>query len=220
MAAVLTAITEALMDMSGGFYLPSNGDMLAHDVNFSSASADKGFFLKVLKNLLYLNSPHLAGSYRVSSRTPSRVRKLDLNPSTGSFSNLGTYLNDGATGSVALGLVELPHGQTLTSFSMFIDPGAHATDLPGTFPYWELYAKAVATGSDTLVATKTDAPASLAAYNAYHAIEKTAISHLIDCDANAYYVRFEGESGANDEIGLKVYRYVDFTVTRTTVGED
>lgn len=222
MAAVLTAITEALMDMSGGFYLPSNGDLLAHDVNFSSASADKGFFLKVLKNVLYLNSPHLGGSQRVSSRVETRIEAVTWTPvaAAGFALNADGSVTDAGSGNDILAHIRIPHGCTLNEVHVSINPVDGHAGVPGTKPTFTVTEQDITTSTFTTIATGTDASAAAGAYDAIHYVSATGLSVAISRTTKTYRIRFVGEFGANLINGLVVYGAVKLVYTRTTVGED
>jgi hypothetical protein len=95
-----------------------------------------------------------------------------------------------------------PTGQ-ITALQMQVKGSGHGA-LPATMPKVELWRQNI--DSTTLVASATDASASVGAYEALHAIQNISIAEDISATYN-YFVRFTGESGANSVVnGLNIYR--------------
>lgn len=244
MAAVLTAIAEALMDLSGGFYVPSNGDVFQHDINFDDAAAEKGFYVKVLESILYL-SKHvpadaltelqtqnltLTGNVTlgtgkhllVSSRSETRILPVSWATIAGGTFELqadGSW-KDTATGSAMIGTFRLPHGVTLNEVHFDINPDDGHGGVPATKPQALVYSQAAGGSALVTIATCTDASASAGAYDAQHYLSATGLSVAIDASTKAYSVYLVGEFGGNSAIDLVVYPYVKVVYTRTIAGED
>jgi len=158
-------------------------------------------------------------SYKVSSRAETRTTPLLWVRAAGAFTEGPLAFVDDATGGVCAAMIDLPHGQTLTGLSLFIDPIAHAA-LPAVMPSWNLKSIAIATGvASAALVSKTDATV-LGSYSSYHAIEATGAAVTIDTSANVYYITYTNESGADDEINTSLASMATYTIQRTTIGED
>jgi hypothetical protein len=100
----------------------------------------------------------------------------------------------------------LPHGCTLYNLFVRIKPVVHVS-VPTVPPGWNLIEIDRATGAPTVVASMTDAPANVAAYNAAHDLAKVSgLSAVIDRDAKRYQLEVFGESssGSFGAVGLVV----------------
>lgn len=104
-----------------------------------------------------------------------------------------------STPLIAFTVPPLPTGCTVTKVAMFINgsggAGSHGS-LPANKPSLELAKVDGTTRAKTAVATVTDAPANVAAYETLHWVETTAFSHAYDRAAE-YALVATGESGAN-----------------------
>lgn len=117
-------------------------------------------------------------------------------------------------------LNDLPHGNVLTSVSVyFTGPPTNAAE-PAQLPRLEVYKRALTTGTATQIgSTTTDTYGSSAAYKAKHLITVGSLSETIDRTANVYYGYFRSESGANAAIDARVEHVgVVATITKQPVG--
>jgi hypothetical protein len=95
-----------------------------------------------------------------------------------------------------------PNGQ-ITALQMQVKGSGHGA-LPATMPKVELWRQTI--DSTTLVASATDASASVVAYEALHAIQNLSLTENVSATYN-YFVKFTGEGGANSVVfGLNIYR--------------
>lgn len=113
--------------------------------------------------------------------------------------------------------ISLPHGATVTGFSLGIDPATVSrAGLPGVMPTVVFGRVSVAAGgAGTTISTAVDTSASVGAYEAHHLITSSVIAHLVNATAYRYYLIFNCESGANNDAGLDVYGVL-FTITPAT----
>lgn len=93
----------------------------------------------------------------------------------------------------AVAVLDLPHGQTLTALTAYINP-TDTGSLPGTMPVVTVIKMAIATGAESSVGSATDSSASAVAYSATHAVTISGLSHVIDRDAYKYVVNVAGEN--------------------------
>lgn len=107
-------------------------------------------------------------------------------------------------GEVVIPLV-LPHGQTLTSVSVRIDPpnGRGAGNDVGTPPAFALEQVDI-DNAITNLGNGADPTGGVIAsgYESAHYVTLTGLTTTIECDKYRYLVRFTGESGANSTTGL------------------
>lgn len=100
----------------------------------------------------------------------------------------------------------IPHGCVLFNLFVRIKPATHLS-LPSILPGWNLIEIDHSTGAPTVIASVTDSPANVAAYNAAHDMAKiTGLSATGD-KANKHYrleVFGETSSGSSGAVGLVV----------------
>jgi hypothetical protein len=113
-------------------------------------------------------------------------------------------------------VVGIPDGATITGASVLIDPAAAHADLPATKPQILLaYQDVTGTAGFQTIASQTDAPANVGAYEAAHTLSITGQSFAYDAAIHKVVVRVRGEFGANAEDELKVRPpRVSFTITK------
>jgi len=99
--------------------------------------------------------------------------------------------------------LDVPNGAIVTGYSAYIDPAAHGA-LPAGMPAAALVAVDVTTGATTTLAQVIDSSATVAAFDALHAISATSLSVPMLRSSKRYFIRLESESGANAQI-LCVY---------------
>lgn len=107
--------------------------------------------------------------------------------------------------AVAVFNLDLPHGAVIDHASVVVDPVGGHGDLPQYPPKWDLLVAPSSGATPTIIASGTDAPANVAAYEAEHAITAPSFTHAIDRD-NGYALKFYGEKGTNSIAGLKIRR--------------
>jgi hypothetical protein len=142
-------------------------------------------------------------------------------PTSGTWSAaLGTgFYTTAATGlstlAIPLDAEALPHGCTLSSVTLAIDPAAHASIVGLTLPGIFLFETDAAGVSTAIVGTGgLDTSADAAAYSLPHTISITGLATVID-RAKSYVLRFSSEvGGANEAANLNVY---GASVTRTAL---
>ncbi len=126
-----------------------------------------------------------------------------------------------AGGPFILYPLDLPHGQTLTSVTVYYTgPGGHAA-FPGGAPTLPTAVVEYidTTGGGATVASQVDTSATVAVYEAIHPIVVNCGGHAIVRSSRRYYVKISAEAGANGINGGIIY-LLTRTVTRTTIGED
>jgi hypothetical protein len=104
--------------------------------------------------------------------------------------------------------VNLPHKCELKTVSCYISGDAQTTARGGalpTLPIITVYAKTISTGLSASIGTKTDNPADLTAYKAYHILGQTALSLTAGQyhdGTKSYYAEIQGEDGVPDALGV------------------
>lgn len=113
----------------------------------------------------------------------------------------------------------LPNGSIITAFTAYLDGAPGHGGLPGTMPIVHIMRIDAATRATTLVASQVDTSGSVGAYEARHAVSKSGLSITLDRTASAYYLRIDGETGANSVAGLVMDTpALTFTVDRLFIG--
>ncbi len=105
--------------------------------------------------------------------------------------------------------VQLPHGVTLNSLSVRIDPVGGHVGLPSVMPRLTFKVRnattfAAAVADNTVI----DSSANVAAYEANHLITISSINHVVDASAYQYIIEFQPESGTNALAGMDVYSFI------------
>lgn len=110
----------------------------------------------------------------------------------------------------------LPHGSTINSFTISVDPGAHAS-LPGVMPAVTFYRITAATGQIDNTGGGPwggqDTSANTTIYNAVHDITFN-VGITIDRTACFYLIKFAQESGTNSTAGLLFSARVNVTTAQ------
>lgn len=137
-----------------------------------------------------------------TSRSITRTLPLQPVEMDGSFTHqmgenfILTANTTGAALELPLGI--MPHGATLNSVSIQFQGASGHGGLPAGMPTIKVYRKGATTIVPTQIgSTATDTSANVAAYEAVHKIEATALAHTVDVATNTYFLVFNGESGAN-----------------------
>jgi hypothetical protein len=110
--------------------------------------------------------------------------------------------------------IRLPHGSTLTSLAVVIEPpGGHGA-LPISMPGFELISVTNAAALTTEVSFVTDSSASVGAYETVHTITSGALSVAILNTTKRYVLRFTSEGSTNAIAGLRFYHpFYNYTAT-------
>ena len=104
-----------------------------------------------------------------------------------------------SAGFLVFPLESLPTGATIVAVHARIQGNGHSS-LPATKPKLTVYE--VTDLTDTELATATDAPADVAAYEAFHTLSVTVNAPVQAL--KTYHAKFEGETGANSQTGLNL----------------
>jgi hypothetical protein len=151
---------------------------------------------------------------QLAARTYDRVQNLHSGRENGGSWVYSDAYSDGVNGrsgwlqtdkTTAFALIipisNLVQSGTLTGVTVYLDGGLTAVHgaLPDTKPQHQVFKSNITTGVLTqLGSTATDAPASVAAYEAGHSVAVTGLSEVIT-ESHRYMAVVLGESGANSE---------------------
>lgn len=124
----------------------------------------------------------------------------------GTGTNYDSWVDAVNTGSrIQCAITEfLPHGCTLHSVTVYIDPAAHGA-LPDNKPLFNVIEVTAATNASGSIGTGNDPSASPGAYQVYHPITASGIDTAIDRSTKAYFLGFISESGANSAANLELF---------------
>jgi hypothetical protein len=151
----------------------------------------------------------------LSADTVERVIAVPWNtPNAGEFALTGfgvSVWEDAGVGHRMSAAIDLPHGATLVSVSVYVDPVLHASIAGMTKPAFDIIEFAAATNTGSTIGSGTDPSADATAYSAYHAVVASGLGVAIDRSAKSYFLDFTGESGANSAALLKLYGSVKIT---------
>lgn len=106
----------------------------------------------------------------------------------------------------------VPHGNRITSIVMQINPADGHAALPASKPRFRLIQWDPATGTETDLATGTDAAPDNTTYDTRHNVTASGLTIDIDTTLYEYYISVRGESGANSILNLLVEAF-KFTMT-------
>ncbi|WP_437591483.1 hypothetical protein [Sorangium sp. So ce1000] len=99
--------------------------------------------------------------------------------------------------------LDVPHGATLTSVTIRVQPNTHGS-LPATMPQIRVLRTSSNEITGQIVGSVTaDSSGSVGAYNAAHSITISGLSEVIDRSQYNYYVKLEGEASTNSMTGLQ-----------------
>lgn len=154
---------------------------------------------------------------------PGGAQRTIVEPSMGAIDSTGQFMIPGifpygafevATGSFYFApLTCAPHGATIRSFGLKVDPQSIAT--PGTATQIDLFRISRHDGSLDVITTLLD-PLTGTAYRAEHVLSASSINHVIDRENYQYFMDCGGETGAN---GAPVTVVGQFFVTFTEPDE-
>lgn len=156
-----------------------------------------------------------ADEYQVTS--VSQTRFLSPSSVTGSWTfdpASGWYTGSAASSNYAYwDLSFLPHGQSITAMTAYIDPTAHGA-VPNNPPRLGLVRVSLSTGAATSVSYADD-PSIVAIYEVYHGFPlSTNLPHTIDKANYAYFAYLRGEYGTNSLSDMVVKGLlITYTVT-------
>ncbi len=106
----------------------------------------------------------------------------------------------------------VPHGNRITSIVMQINPANGHAALPASKPRFRLIQWDPATGTETDLATGTDAAPDTSTYDSRHNVTASGLTIDVDKTLYEYYISVRGESGA-DSIANLVVEAFKFTMT-------
>lgn len=160
-------------------------------------------------------------SYLLDARNETRFSSISplFNPASWLPDSKGNLIDQNNTGSVIFYYLDVPHGQRLFTVSCTILPQFGHGALPATKPKLEMCRLAVASNTETIIGTASDAPSTVLIYEAIHELSLTFAAHVVDKSTYRYYIRFTSELGANSLAGLAVVN-AKFIHNRTSIGED
>lgn len=116
------------------------------------------------------------------------------------FPTYGTLVcTNTAVADLFIPIEELPHGHTLTTVTMAVDPVAGHGGQPAVLPSISVYSVNLA-GVAALLGSGTHAWADVATYEAGFNLTASALAHTID-RSNTYWVKVILESGGNSVTG-------------------
>jgi hypothetical protein len=102
--------------------------------------------------------------------------------------------------------LDLPHGATLVSASVYVKGAAGHMSLPaGTDRLLFAVGYSTNAGSTPGLGDAYDSSESVEDYEETHAINVAVSSHVVDRTANRYYAYLRNERGANYVVGAEVY---------------
>jgi hypothetical protein len=108
----------------------------------------------------------------------------------------------------------LPHGATLTSLGVVIEPTSGHGALPVARPRFELISLTNLGITATEVAFVSDTSASVGAYQTLHTITSGVLAVVMSNTTKRYLLHFESEGSTNAIAGLKFFHpFYSFTMT-------
>jgi len=113
--------------------------------------------------------------------------------------------------------LDVPHGATITAIGVYVVGGAGHAALPASMPAFTTYYSDTVTpfASNTINVGTTDTSGTTTAFQTFHAITASGLSHVVDRTQYAYMLVLGTESGANALSGFQVRGvFVTFTTTR------
>lgn len=217
------AISRALDGTGGGTYTPSavlkiNGLGLATDTALSTGAASSVSLdgTIAVPGAMSAGNVTMTGTNNIllTSRSVSRSQPISIEP----FWTSGTmpdWLPAGIGTSVATILgpigrfhIKIPHGQGLTAVRVSIAGVAGHSAFPGgkpaNMPTLIVYSVASADGTPTSLGSQTDTSATAAAYEAWHDLTVSGISHTANRSTSRIIAYFTGEFGANSILGMAI----------------
>ncbi|WP_438015007.1 hypothetical protein WMF18_29520 [Sorangium sp. So ce315] len=148
----------------------------------------------------------ISGTSRIKlgSRGVNRRARASVVGASGFTADAGAFVTQSSTSDANVTWeIEPPHGSTLTSVSIAVQPNTHGS-LPAVMPKLRV----MRTSSNeitlqTVGSVATDASGSVGAYNSIHPITVTGLSEVIDRNQYNYFVKLEGEASTNSMTGLQ-----------------
>lgn len=120
-------------------------------------------------------------------------------------------------------LIGLPNGHVMNWASLWLKPASLARGgQPAGMPTLKLMKQeATIAGTVTTLATEAYPWASEAAYESGQELRATPAAETIDLDSYDYFLMFQGENGANAELGLEIHAVtVNVTIDTSYGGQD
>lgn len=116
--------------------------------------------------------------------------------------NLSGETEASALGAILPVKIFPPHGNPLGSVSVSFRGGPGHVALPASMPTAQVWLRPHATGIlAPVAAATTDGSGNVGAYQSVHTIVASGGAHVVDRDANQYFVIVTNESGANALVG-------------------
>lgn len=157
-------------------------------------------------NITTVNSTTVNAANFLFSSSVSETRVLGFTPiADGGWSFTGNIWLNTNPAFNWYARIQLPHGVTLNSLSVRIDPAGGHVGLPAIMPQLTFKARSAATFAAAISdIVAVDTSANVAAYQANHLITMSSINHVVDASANQYIIVFDSEGGANSLSGLEM----------------
>jgi hypothetical protein len=148
----------------------------------------------------------ISGTSRIKlgSRGVSRRARASVVGASGFTSDAGGFVTQSSTTDANVTWeIEPPHGSTLTSAYIVVQPNTHGS-LPAVMPKIRL----MRTSSNeitlqTVGSSATDASGSVGAYNVAHPITLSGLSEVVDRSQYNYFIKLDGEASTNSMTGLQ-----------------
>jgi hypothetical protein len=123
----------------------------------------------------------------------------------------GIFETSSVVGAQGFFPIRLPSGAIISSIRLYIAPAMHV-NLPASMPIIQLVS--VSNGASTLIATQTDPSTTVAAYNAYHAIQLSGLGYTVNNNNESLRLLIITELGAGSVSDCQVWdAEVTFSVT-------
>jgi hypothetical protein len=200
---------QGLRILSGGFLTVLSGGTLSVPsggiVTAASGSTVTLAGTNVISGVTTASDLTMTGTSRIKlgSRSVPRLARSAPFGETNFTVNADSYVTQSSTAaSIVSWELDIPHGSTLTSVSIEIQPVVHVS-LPGTMPKLTVMVMAANHITGTIAGGPTsDGSGSVGAYNAQHPVAVSGLSIAVDRTQYNYWAKFEGEAGSNSLTGL------------------
>lgn len=155
------------------------------------------------------------------TRGPTGIQSVDRNEwalSNGTHYQQNNAPSGAGSRTVLAYYFKIPAGAIITEITQRIDPAGGHVALPGVMPVWQAIDVDPATGSSTNIVSKTDASATVMAYEAAHDLTQTGLSYAVAA-GHVIIVWTTGEQGPDEVDGLQSFMPL-ITYTRAQIGEE
>jgi hypothetical protein len=200
---------QGLRILSGGFLtILSGGTLSVPSGGIVTAAAGSTVTLagtNVISGVTTASDLTMTGTSRIKlgSRSVSRLARSAPFGATNFTINVDSYVTQSSTAASSVSWeLDVPHGATLTSVSIEIQPVAHGS-LPATMPKLTVMVMAANHITGTIAGGPTsDGSGSVGAYNTQHPIAVSGLSVVVDRTQYNYWAKFEGEASTDSLTGL------------------